>query len=75
MTKQTKKNRPAKPILAWCALLEEDGYVYPGGIIAPAWCCATRAQAREWARQAGGGVIRVEIRPVTAKRKRAGGAT
>lgn len=35
MTKQTKKNRPAKPILAWCALCEEDGHVYPGGIIAP----------------------------------------
>lgn len=73
MTKQTKKNRPAKPILAWCALCEEDGHVYPGGIIAPGWCCDTRQQAREWSKQSGGGVIRVEIRPVTAKRKRAGG--
>lgn len=63
-----KKPKKPKPVLAWCSLCEEDGYIYPDGIISPGWCCDTRKQAREWSRQSGGGVIRVEIRPAP-KRK------
>ena len=61
MTRPKKPPSP-RPALAWCALCD--------GEIAPGWCADTRKLGREWSRENGGKLIRVEIRPAPSRAKR-----
>lgn len=61
MKKKAKKSPAPRPVLAWCAL-------YDGKIVA-GWTAGDRKLGREWARETGGKLIRVEIRPAPQRQQ------